>query len=125
MSRGIASRVRPGDRFVTLTTNPELYFFDPLPDYSKYGFEVRLADSVFDGAPITWTINLDDETSFEIENYYLPVEALVGALREAGFRDVSVHPLTLAPDPTAGDEGDYWAEILACPPAIMIDGVKG
>jgi len=125
MSRGIASRVRPGGRFVTLTTNPELYFFDPLPDYSKYGFEVRLADSVFDGAPITWTINLDDETSFEIENYYLPVEALVGALREAGFRDVSVHPLTLAPDPAAGDEGDYWAEILACPPAIMIDGVKG
>jgi SAM-dependent methyltransferase len=124
MSRGIASRVRPGGRFVTLTTNPDLYFFDPLPDYGKYGFEVGLADSVFEGAPITWTIHLDDETSFEIENYYLPVEALVGALREAGFRDVSVHPLALAPDPAAGDEGDYWADFVACPPAIMIDGIK-
>jgi hypothetical protein len=68
--------------------------------------------------------NLDGDTSFEIENYYLPVEALVGALREAGLRDVSVHPLTLAPDPAAGDDADYWAQFLDWPPAIMIDGVK-
>ncbi len=124
MSRGIASRVRPGGRFVTLTTNPELYFFEPVPDYGKYGFEIEVGDSVFDGAPITWTIHLDEGTSFEIENYYLPIEAIQGALRNAGFRDIAVHPLTLAPDPAARDEGDYWAEFLAYPPAIMIDGIK-
>jgi toxoflavin synthase len=124
MGRGIASRVRPGGRFVTLTTNPELYHFARRPSYRKYGFDIDLADSVFEGAPILFTMHLDDGTSFEIENYYLPVEALESSLRDAGFRDVAVHRLTVAPDPSAGAEGDFWADMLEYPPAIMIDGVK-
>lgn len=123
MSRGIADRLRAGGRFVTLTTNPALSEIDRKPDYRKYGFDVDVAGTA-DGAPILWTIHLDDRTSFEIENYYLPLEVLIASLRDAGMRDVTAHPLTLGPDPQAGDEGDYWDEMLRCPPAIMIDGVK-
>jgi ubiquinone/menaquinone biosynthesis C-methylase UbiE len=123
MCRGIARRLKPGGRFVTLTTNPDLYSFETTPDYRKYGFELRLEDSVYEGAPIVWTINLDD-SSFEIENYYLPIESFESALRDAGFRDVAFHKLTLEPSPQGVDEGDYWQDMLDYPPAIMIDGIK-
>jgi len=124
MCRGIADRLRSGGRFVTLTTNPALREFGREPDYRKYGFDIEVADTAAEGAPIVWTIHLDEHTSFEIENYYLPVEVLVSSLRDAGMRDVRVHALTLAPDPRAGDEDGYWSEFLRYPPAIMLDGVK-
>ena len=124
MCRGLARRIKPGGRFVTLTANPALYSMQSHPpDYRKYGFEIRLPDSVNEGAPLVWTIHLDD-SSFEIENYYLPITAHESALHDAGFRDVAFHHLTLAPDLQAGDEGDYWADLLKDPPAIMIDGIK-
>lgn len=123
MCRGLARRLRPGGRFVTVTTNPGVYGFQPFPDYRKYGFELRLADHVYEGAPILFTIHLDD-SSLEIENYYLPVSAYEAAFREAGFRDFAVHGLELAPDPKVGDDRDYWADFLECPIAILIDCVK-
>lgn len=124
MCRGLARRLRPGGRFVTLTTNPELYTWQSRPpDYRKYGFETLLPESADEGAPVVWKIHLDDSV-FEIENYYMPIAAHESALRDAGFRNVAFHVLTLAPDPRAGDEGDYWDHILSSPPAIMIDGVK-
>ena len=124
MCRGLARRIKPGGRFVTLTTNPALYSMQShLPDYRKYGFEIRLPKSVYEGAPLVWTIHLGD-SSFEIENYYMPIAAHESALHDAGFRDVVFHHLTLAPDPQAGEEGDYWADLINYPPAIMIDGVK-
>ncbi|MCX2933078.1 hypothetical protein ORI20_22660 [Mycobacterium sp. CVI_P3] len=55
---------------MTLTTNPDLYTFDRVPDYRKYGFQIGLADSVYDGAPIELTAFLGD-SPLVIENYYL------------------------------------------------------
>jgi 2-polyprenyl-3-methyl-5-hydroxy-6-metoxy-1,4-benzoquinol methylase len=123
MCRGLARRLRPGGRFVTFTTNPELYFFKPLPDYRKYGLEVKLADHVYEGAPILWTFPLSD-SSLDIENYYLPVSAYESAFGDAGFRDFKVHQPELAPDPEAGDDRAFWADFLNYPPAILIDCVK-
>lgn len=124
MCRGLARRIKPGGRFVTLTANPALYSMQSHPpDYRKYGFEVRLPESAYEGAPLVFTIHVDD-SSFEIENYYMPIEAHESALHDAGFRDVACHTLALAPNPHAADEGQYWADMLTYPPAIMIDGVK-
>ena len=50
MGRGLACRIKRGGRFVTVNTNLGVYSFRP--DYRKYGFEVELADHVFDGAPV-------------------------------------------------------------------------
>jgi hypothetical protein len=107
---------------VTITTNPDLYT-QPLTDCRKYGYDVKLADHVYEGAPITWTIYLED-SFFEIENYYLPIAAYEEAFHAAGFRDFAVHPLELSPNPDGTDDRDYWAEFFKCPPAIMIDCAK-
>lgn len=123
MCRGLASWLRPGGRFVTFTTNPGVYSFQPTPDYRKYGFDVTLADKVYEGAPILFTFHLDD-SSLEIENYYLPVSAYESAFAESGYRDFAVHPPKLGPDPNAGDDHDFWVEMLEFPPAILMDCVK-
>jgi hypothetical protein len=123
MCRGLACWLRPGGRFVTFTTNPDLYHFRPRRSYRKYGFDVTLADHVSEGAPILWTIYLDD-SSLEIENYYLPISAYESALRDAGFRDFAVHHPVLAPDPVAGDDRDFWEDFIVAPPAILIDCVR-
>lgn len=123
MCRAVASRVRPGGRFVTLTTNPALYSFAPLPDYGKYGFRIRLAEQVSEGAPIELIVP-DGGRGLVIENYYLPIEAYDAALHEAGFRDVAVHAPEVSPPPDGVDEGDFWDDYLAAPPAIVIDCVR-
>ncbi len=122
MCRGLSRRLKPGGRFVTINTNPDLYAFK-VPDYRRYGFTIDLADRVFEGAPILWTINLED-SSFKIENYYIPIDAYESAFYDAGFRNFAVHPLELAPDPQAGDDRQFWADFLNYPPAILIDCVK-
>lgn len=124
MCRGLARGVRTGGRLVTLLTNPELYTWQARPpDYRKYGFEARLPESPYEGAPVVLTLHLEDE-SIAIENYYLPREAYEEALREAGFRDIAFHKVKLAPDAQAGDEGNHWDHFLQYPFMIMIDGIK-
>jgi len=146
MCRGLASRVRSGGRFVTFTGNPNLYTFKDA-DYRKYGFSIRRTDHAYEGAPIVWTVHLDD-CSFEIENYHLPIEAYESAFMEAGFSDFAVenyhlpmetyeasfskagfhdfkvHLPEVSPHPQGVDDGPFWSEYLASPPAVLIDCVK-
>lgn len=123
MCRGLACRIRPGGRFVTITTNPDVYFFDPLPNYRKFGFELQLADHVYEGAPIRWVIHLDD-SDLEIENYYLPVSAYQDAFQDAGFCDFKIHPLVLGPHPDGDDDSRYWSDLINHPVAILIECIK-
>ena len=121
MCQGLACRVKPGGRFVTVTTNPGVYSFRP--DYRKYGFEVELADAVFEGAPIDITVHLAD-SSLEVRNYYLPIEAYASAFRAAGFHDFAVHIPDLEPAAEAADEGDYWDYLLENPFLVVMDCVR-
>lgn len=123
MCEGLACWLRPGGRFVTFTTNPDVYFFNPIPDYSKYGFQIKLADHLFEGAPIVWNSRLDG-SDLEIENYYLPISAYESALKDAGFREFKVHHIELGPHPQGADDSDYWKDFLDYPTAILIDCVK-
>ncbi|WP_235870734.1 class I SAM-dependent methyltransferase [Rhodococcus xishaensis] len=123
MCRGLACRVKSGGRFVTITTNPDLYSFGQVPNYRKYGFEIELAESVFEGAPIQLTALLGD-SPLVIDNYYLPIDAYESAFRDAGFRDFAVHMPELSPAPEAGDEGDYWDDYLNYPPAVVMECVR-
>jgi len=87
--------LKPGGRFVTFTGNPNLYSFRNA-DYRKYGFSITLTDRAYEGAPIVWTVYLDD-SSFKIENYYLPMKAYETAFIEAGFHDFKVHLPEVSP----------------------------
>jgi toxoflavin synthase len=121
MCRGLASRLRSGGRFVTVVNNPAVYGFDPLPDYRKYGFRLSLADHAVEGAPTKVILLLDDST-LEIENYYMPIEAYQSALTQAGFRDFAVH----MPEVSRGPDDDpaYWDDFLKYPSFILLDCVK-
>ena len=122
MCRGIARRLKPGGRFVTVMNNPDIVSFRHR-DYRKYGCSLRMAHPVSDGTPIIWTIHLED-SSFDIENYYLPLAAYESALRQAGFRDIKAHAMELAPRPDGIDDRGFWEDWLAEPPAILLDCVK-
>jgi SAM-dependent methyltransferase len=121
MCRGLASRLRSGGRFVTLVNNPAVYDFDPLPDYRKYGFTLSLADRAFEGAPTKVILLLEDST-LEIENYYMPIAAHGSALTQTGFRDLAVHTPEVSPAPD--DEPGYWDEFVRYPSFVLLDSVK-
>jgi SAM-dependent methyltransferase len=122
MCRGLASRLKPGGRFVTFTGNPSLCTFRNA-DYRKYGFSIALTDGEYEGAPIVWTVYLDD-SSFKIENYYLPMKAYETAFMEAGFHNFKVHLPEVSPPPQGVDDGAFWSDYLAHPPAMVIECVK-
>jgi toxoflavin synthase len=121
MCRGLASRLSSGGRFVTVVGNPAVYGFDPLPDYRKYGFTLSLADRAAEGAPTKWSLLLEDST-LEIENYYMPIAAYESALTQTGFRDFAVHmpEVPAAPD----DEPGYWDVLVRYPSFVLLDAVK-
>jgi toxoflavin synthase len=121
MCRGLASRLSSGGRFVTVVSNPAVYGFDPLPDYRKYGFTLSLADRAVEGAPTKVILLLEDST-LEIENYYMPIAAYESALTQTGFRDFAVHMPEMSPGPD--DEPGYWDELLRCPTFLLLDCVK-
>jgi toxoflavin synthase len=121
MCRGLASRLRSGGRLVTVVNNPAVYGFDPLPDYRKYGFELSLADRAVEGAPTKVILLLEDST-LEIENYYMPVAAYESALTQAGFRDFAVHMPEVSPAPD--DDPAYWDDFLKYPSFILLDCVR-
>jgi toxoflavin synthase len=121
MCQGLASRLRPGGRLVTVVNNPALYDFDALPDYRKYGFTFSLADPAIEGAPTKVILLLKDST-LEIENYYMPIEAYESALTQTGFRDCAVRmpEVPVGPD----DEPGYWDEFLRYPSFVLLDCIR-
>jgi ubiquinone/menaquinone biosynthesis C-methylase UbiE len=122
MCRSLARRLRPGGRFVTLTTNPDVYFF-PEPTYRKYGFDILVENQPYEGAPIDWVIYLKEST-FGIQNYFLPIDAYEAAFLEAGFRDVRFHRLSLSSEGELADGREHWEHLLRYPPAILIDCIR-
>lgn len=119
MCQGIARCLRPGGRFVTVNCNPALRFPEA-PSYRHYGFETSVAGAWQEGAAIQWTFYLDD-SSFEIENYYLNVATHEEAFRCAGFRTTEWHAAELSADGLAGRNADYWADFLDQPPVAFIE----
>jgi len=121
MCRGLACRAKSGGRFITVTTNPDVYSFRS-PDYRKYEFEMKLADHVFEGAPIELTVL--DGSSFQVVNYYLPIAAHQSVFQAAGFGDFAVHMPGLSPAVELGDEGDYWDDFLNYPILVTMECVR-
>ncbi|WP_421841702.1 class I SAM-dependent methyltransferase [Mycobacterium sp.] len=124
MCEGLASRIKPGGRFVAVTTNPEVYSFKRPLDYQKYGYEkIQLADHAFEGAPIKVTLRLED-TSLDFEDYYLPMDACRTELTGAGFRDFAVHSPEALPQPVNSSDDHFWDDFVNHPVFVLIDCTK-
>jgi SAM-dependent methyltransferase len=121
MCRSVASRLKPGGRFITVITNPDVCEFGSKPDYRKYHFSVEAPEDPTEGAPIRIVLHLS-KTDLPIENYYLPLSAYEAALTEAGFSDVRVHQPRLSP--ATEHDGDYWDEFMEYPLFVLIEGVR-
>lgn len=121
MCTGLASRLKPGGRLVTIVNNPEVYGFDPLPDYRKYGFELSLSSHAVEGAPTKIRLLLQDST-LELENYYMPIPAYESAFAQTGFTNFAVHTpeVAIVPD----DEPHFWEDFLKHPSFLLLDCVK-
>jgi ubiquinone/menaquinone biosynthesis C-methylase UbiE len=122
MCAGIARCLKPGGRFVTVNGNPALEF-PSAPSYQKYGFETSVTEKWQEGAPIKWTFHLEN-SSFDIENYYLDVAAHEEALRLAGFHEVRWHAPRLSEEGETASGRDFWIDFLAYPPITLIECVK-
>jgi SAM-dependent methyltransferase len=121
LCRGVARLLKPTGRFVAVDTNPDLDL-GRTSVFRGYGFEVEAPGGAEDGAPIHWTFHLESGP-VRIENYHLPAEARVEALREAGFGLVSRHAPQLAPGDGAGPVD--WGPFLSNPPITFLDASVG
>ncbi|HUB56929.1 MAG TPA: class I SAM-dependent methyltransferase, partial [Mycobacterium sp.] len=74
-----------------------------------------------EGAPTKVSLLLEDST-LEIENYYMPITAYQAAFTQTGFRDFAVHPpeVSITPD----NEPDFWDDFLKYPSFVLLDCVK-
>ena len=122
MCRSIARALKPGGRFVTVNSNPGLDF-STAPSYRSYGFETTVPGPWREGAPVTWTFFLEDDT-FSIENYWLSTSIHDAALREAGFRPVRWHAPRVSPEGRLAHGDDYWRTFLEAPPITFLECLK-
>lgn len=123
MCQGLASRLRPGGRLISLIGNPELGAQSAVPDYREFGFEMRLPKPLIEGAPVRCTLYTDGG-DLEIENYYMPIEAYEQAFAAAGFRGFATHPLELSPHPQGIDDRAYWRDLLDNPIGIILEALR-
>jgi SAM-dependent methyltransferase len=121
MCRGVASRLKPGGRFITVITNPDVVEFGSKPDYRKYHFAVEAPAEPTEGAPIRIILQLS-KTDLPIENYYLPLSVYESALAEAGFTNVRVHQPRLSV--ATEHDGDFWDEFMRYPLFVLIEGER-
>jgi hypothetical protein len=119
MALSIARCLKPGGRFVTMNSNPNLEF-ERGATYLKYGFEIRASGEQQEGLPYTLVFHLDDG-QVQVENYWLPATAYEEALRSAGFVDVQWHQPRISPIAEVGHEADYWRDFLDHPPVVGIE----
>jgi SAM-dependent methyltransferase len=119
MVSGIAGCLKPGGRFVTMNSSPDLEF-ERGERYLRYGIEIRGSAQQREGMPYTLVFHLD-EGPVEVENYWLPATAYEEALRSAGFVEVRWHRPRISPIAEVVYEPDYWRDFLDHPPVIGIE----
>ena len=129
MCQGAFTALRPGGRFVAVTVNPGARF-SPEDFYQRYGFRLFPQQPVPvgashppDGAPIR-LVSYALPSPIDVTPYYWRRETIESALGDAGFRQVRWFPMTLAPEGAERFGADFWADLLAAPPAVPLVCVK-
>jgi 2-polyprenyl-3-methyl-5-hydroxy-6-metoxy-1,4-benzoquinol methylase len=118
MCRAVARHLKPGGRFVTVNSNPEIGAKQV--DYRQYGFERLVPADLRNGRPYTFR-NYQGDTSFDITVRQLDVATHERAFEAAGLTDVRwVRPTVSASGRDSFGSG-YWDTFLRDPPIILIE----
>lgn len=117
--------LKPGQRFITVNSNPETkgpeYSFDA---YKKYGFSrFKIAHPLHDRALIKITLAAGGE-EVEFDNYYYSKETYEWALRAAGFKTINWHKLILPLEVEQEDGREFWDFFLEVPIFVIIECQK-
>lgn len=116
MCQGLAAKLRPGGKLVTVVNHPDLYSYPDNEEINAtmkpYGVNFVLpTGELEDGA--TMKIQLftpTGELAVELENYYHSKELMCEELEKAGFTDIIVHDkMMLSPEK---DDADDWKEFF-------------
>ncbi len=118
MCRAVARHLKPGCRFVTVNSNPEIGA-KPV-DYRPYGFERLVAADMRNGSPFVFR-NYQDDTSFDITVYHLDVATHERAVAQAGLTGVRWVRPEVFPGGSESSGSGYWDTFLRDPPIILID----
>jgi ubiquinone/menaquinone biosynthesis C-methylase UbiE len=121
MCRAVARHLKPGCRFVTINSNPEIGAKQV--DYRRYGFERLVPDDLRNGSPYVFR-NYQGDASFDITIYHLDVATHEEAFADAGL--TGVHWLRPELFPRGGSFGSgHWDTFLRDPPIVLIECQRG
>jgi SAM-dependent methyltransferase len=122
MCAAIGRALKPGGRFVGVNNNPE-HALEHFGSSKKYGFVKITPGALAEGAPITYTIFLDDG-SINITNYWLSTEAHEAAFRAAGFSLIRWHRPRVSAEGQAAFGNAFWESFLRHPPVTFLECVR-
>ena len=118
MCQAIRRHLKPGCRFVTVNSNPEIG--GRQVDYRKYGFERLASPDLHNGSTYVFR-NYQQGTSFDITIHQLDVPTHEQAFASAGLTDVRWVRPEVSPAGLASFGADYWETFLRDPPIILIE----
>jgi len=114
--------LKPGGRFIGYNNYPG---DDPqkFSKYRKYGFEKRGSSTQKEGDAIVYMItNPRDNSSFEITNYYLPLQMHQDLFDQAGFTSFEWQMPQVSPQ-SEFPQG-YWDDYTQCIPMCAFEACK-
>lgn len=117
MCRTIAAALKEGGRFVTVNNNPS-QSPDRFEATRPYGFIKSAAGVLRPGAPISYTIYLEDGQAFCFDNYHLSAAAHERALEAAGLSQVEWVQPRLSPEWNGAS--DYWDPFFVDPAVVFL-----
>lgn len=118
MCRAITRHLKPGGRFVTVNSNPEIG--GRQVDYRRYGFERLASPDLANGSPYVFR-NHQRDTSFDITIHHLDLLTHEEAFASAGLTDVRWVRPEVSDDGLEGSGADHWETFLRDPPIILIE----
>lgn len=116
MCRSMYANLKDGGRLVTITANPD---FNPKgPNSTKYGISMRFPDPVREGDKIFAEVHITPP--FELQLYSWSRAAYEGALRDAGFKNITWIRPQCSPEGEAKYGKEFWRDYLENPHAVPV-----
>ncbi|MFF9067804.1 methyltransferase domain-containing protein [Streptomyces sp. NPDC014891] len=118
MCRNIHRNLKPGGEFFVLAQRPDYRFdCDSLP---RYGFRCEPTGEEAEAGPRVRVTALLDPEPISILGTVPRREVYEECLRAAGFRDLEWVPLWVSEEGVEKYGEDFWADLLAHPPLVML-----